>query len=411
MGRSCEVHTVGTDAVVVRLASGPDAAHLRATAERLAAAAHPGVVEVVRSAGTDEHWELHLVHAGRPIDLVGPLSVEQIAGAAAAVAGTLADLHAMGIVHGNIDVSHVLIGPHGRPVLCGFGPTAASEVASPEDDVAAVGALIVTLLGNDAELEAIPARSWQRRRPKAGWARRSLHLVANRACADPASRRPTARRLAAAIAEAVPTAVVTTPAAAAPEEPTTAEDAEPVRAVPAPARLSALLFAVLGVLALGLGALRVGGAAVGTSSSTSVTTPLVTTPLVTSSTTTTVEKPISAPCTSAPVTPPGCDEEISVDGTIVTVGTRRYEVGQDGDLVVVGDWDGDGARTPALLRPATGEVFVFQEWATNGEVATGAVARVGDASDLRAEQRPGGDLLLVRRADGSWRPIVMEEMA
>ncbi|MEO7428475.1 MAG: hypothetical protein ABIY48_03740, partial [Acidimicrobiales bacterium] len=204
MSRTTEVQRAGASAIVVRQATGPDdASYLRATADRLEAAAHPGVVEVVSSHGDGEHWELRLVHAGRPVELVGPLPAEQVAGTVAAVAAILADLHAAGIVHGDIEGSHVLIGRTGRPVLCGFGPRLAAVPARPEDDVAAVGSLIVALLGPDHDLEPIPDHRW-RRTGSAGWARRSLLLIADHACAEPPTRRPTARRLAAAIGEAVP---------------------------------------------------------------------------------------------------------------------------------------------------------------------------------------------------------------
>lgn len=96
MARTLEVEAVGAAAIVVRRATGPaDVDHLRATGERLGAAAHPGVAEIVSSQGGDDEWELRLVHAGRPVDVVGRLSAEQVAAIAAAVAATLADLHAI----------------------------------------------------------------------------------------------------------------------------------------------------------------------------------------------------------------------------------------------------------------------------------------------------------------------------
>src|SRR5204863_3836439 len=38
----------------------------------------------------------------------------------AAVAETVADLHAIGVIHGRIEPSHVLVAGGGRPILCGF---------------------------------------------------------------------------------------------------------------------------------------------------------------------------------------------------------------------------------------------------------------------------------------------------
>ncbi len=42
---------------------------------------------------------------------------------------------------------------------------------------------------------------------------------------------------------------------------------------------------------------------------------------------------------------------------------RRYELGEPGDVPVLGDWDCDGRPTPGLYRPPTGEVFLFDGWA------------------------------------------------
>jgi hypothetical protein len=379
VSRSCEVEAIGSAAIVVRRGTGAaDAAHVRAVGERLAAAAHPGVVEVVSSTGTDDLWELQLVHAGRPVSLVGPLSVEQVGGVAAAVAATLADLHAAGVVHGSIDGSHVLIGPHGRPALCGFDP-AAGPAARPEDDIAALGALIVELLGTDAEVEPIPERRWRRGAARTGWTRRSLLLVADQACAEPPTRRPSARRLAAAIADAVPGAQV-------PDAPAPITAADPLDSLrprsedeQPHARLPGAICALLGVVALGAGAWRVAQ------------------PMRAA------EAVRSAPASMQPTTtrPP-----ITVEGTSVAMGGRHFEIGQPGDLVVVGDWDGDGEPTAAVLRPPTGEVFVFRSWTTGDDVVVRAVATVEAAVELLVDRVGDHDQLVVRAADGSRHQIL-----
>lgn len=372
----------------MRRATGPDAPRLRATGERLVAAAHPGVAEVVSSQGSDQEWELSVVHAGRPVEILTPMPAQQVAGVAAAVAATLADLHAVGIVHGRIDPSHVLIGAHGRPVLCGFGPH--EPPASPGDDVAAVGALIVELLGDEEELVLVPERRWSRHSRREGWERRALLLVADHACAEPATRRPSALRLAAEIAAAVPGAAVTAPESA---------EVAPARPIEAPERtgrrLPGLVGAMVGVAVLGLGAMR-------------VVEPGSRPDMVLSA-------PSPTTSTTAAALPPRASlprETVLVEGTTVSMGGRRYQVGQPGDLVVVGDWDGDGEPTPAVLRPGTGEVFVFRAWADErGELIVEAIDRVEGALELAAEPGSGGDRLIVRQPDGSWRPILVEAQA
>jgi len=93
-------------------------------------------------------------------------------------------------------------------------------------------------------------------------------------------------------------------------------------------------------------------------------------------TATTVARPrpaVTAPTTPscAPVGGPlsadtdgdGCLEALRwVDG-VVEAADRRWAVGRAGDLVATGDWACGGAHTLAVLRPATGEVFVFDGWA------------------------------------------------
>jgi hypothetical protein len=76
----------------------------------------------------------------------------------------------------------------------------------------------------------------------------------------------------------------------------------------------------------------------------------------------------------------------------------RYEVGEAGDLVVVGDWDCDGAATAAVVRPADGSVWAFAGWSPD---ATSSVLGHVPAP-VGARAVPGGDgcdLLTVTTAD------------
>jgi len=58
----------------------------------------------------------------------------------------------------------------------------------------------------------------------------------------------------------------------------------------------------------------------------------------------------------------GCPEDIRVDGRVITAGARRWSVGQDGDRLLIGDFHCTGRPLPAIVRPATGAVFIFGEW-------------------------------------------------
>ncbi|HZQ28691.1 MAG TPA: hypothetical protein VFA94_13425 [Acidimicrobiales bacterium] len=69
---------------------------------------------------------------------------------------------------------------------------------------------------------------------------------------------------------------------------------------------------------------------------------------------------------------------------MLTTGTSRFTVGQRDDVVIAGDWACSGTATPALLRPATGEVYVFPSWPGAGQrVAGRLVATVAGAVGLR----------------------------
>ncbi len=85
-----------------------------------------------------------------------------------------------------------------------------------------------------------------------------------------------------------------------------------------------------------------------------------------------------------------------VDGTTVT-----FILGEPGDEVVLGDWDADGLRTPALYRPAAGEVWTFDAWAGAATPTTARlVSRVTIPGTLRAIAHDGHDIAVVVAALG-----------
>lgn len=92
-------------------------------------------------------------------------------------------------------------------------------------------------------------------------------------------------------------------------------------------------------------------------------------------------------------------EPVSVEGTVVSVGGRRWAVGSPGDVVVVGDWDCDGAPTPAVLRTVDGGFYVFDHWAEEGEVAP--ARRVGSFPGSVGVSAAGCGSAIVSSADGT----------
>jgi hypothetical protein len=346
---------------------------LRWEADALAAGAHPGVVELL---GVDDDG-LSTIYAGtHSLATCAPLTAERIAAVGAALAATVADLHGLGIVHGRIDPSHVIVGPDGRPLVCSFsgatvggrpappGASAAAdgfadprllpgEPVAPSADVYAIGALIRFLLD----------RGGGRSRPHAG-RRRALRAIARRATAVEPHRRPTARDLAALFGTGR-----------------------------APARRPVVAAALGGVL-LVLGALAVTVVVRGRAAPRSDLRPWAADPA-----------PTSPPTSPAPAPTPSSRPTPEVVGpNLVAMGADRYQAGVPGDQVVLGDWDCDGLATVALLRPTTGEVFVFDSWPTAGHdrtirsttVVPGSVrAQTGDPDSDRCDD------LVVERNTGS----------
>ena len=99
---------------------------VRKQAEILESARHPGVVEfrgIEPNPGPHGEPRLALLIApvdGLPINKA-VLTTGEIAGALAAVASIVADLHAQGIIHGALVADHILLEGGQRPKLCGFG--------------------------------------------------------------------------------------------------------------------------------------------------------------------------------------------------------------------------------------------------------------------------------------------------
>lgn len=417
---------VGPDGRLVamkRARSAADEYRLAHEAAVLRAAGHPGVVEVV-GCDRDESGTVQLVtvFAGpHSLDTAAPLTLGRAAGVISAMADVVADLHDAGLCHGRLDPTHVLFGPGGRPVLCGFGgggqagsippanppvlPDCCDPAAppgsplAPATDVFALGALLRMVVE-----EAVPSPGRPRwvvlaRGPSPGLQRRALLEIAATAMDDQVSRRPSARRVAAAIGAAAPAARLGDDG-----PPVAASDRQARRPLPAggasasspggdmkaapchqtndavgevprsvrsapfpPARAwltgrhrgAALMVASVMLMAAGYFGLRPGRPGY-TAATAPPSTPGPVPP----------EAGATGPCDAAVEGPAadvdgdGCPEPVFVgpDG-VITAGAVRFSVGEPGDAATVGDWDCDGVPTPALLRPGTGEVFRFDAWA------------------------------------------------
>ena len=326
----------------------------------LAAAGHPGVVELVHASG--DVLRTRLVE-GTVLAQAGPLAPEEVAGLAAALATTLADLHDKGVVHGGVEAAHVIVAADGRPVLCSLG-----RGGEPPDDVAALGRLVTSLLATAPAADPVRTRL-QRGRHRLGTmlappAAPALAALAAAATDDDADRRPTARALATAIRERVPTARLPRARAIAPARPAGGR-------VPSPLlRWPAAVVAGSAAVALALG---LAWWAIAASDPPHPSPPPS-------------RQPPAPPWTTAggpAATRVWPAEPVDVGDGVVTFRGARYAIGLTPDAAVAGDWDCTGRPTLALLHD--GRVLAFDAWAEEGrDVAARVVGQVPQATGLRA---------------------------
>ena len=185
-------------------------------AEVLAAAPHPGVVELVavehrgpgRGVGA---LVLRTVGAGS-LAGVGGLPASEVGALGAAVVTVLADLHDIGVIHGDVTAAHVLLDDDGRrPVLCSLGRGTCPgqpDGPTPADDVAAAGALLAGLLspgvGPSTPLVRALARATDPRPSRRPSARRLAGVLTELAGATPRPAPAAGRTVGSAAAPAVP---------------------------------------------------------------------------------------------------------------------------------------------------------------------------------------------------------------
>jgi hypothetical protein len=386
--------------VACKRATSPESVQLvRDEADRLAAIDHPGVVRFVELRETEDGPELVTEYVGpRTLATCGPVTTDRAARLVADLATTVADLHAQGLVHGALHPEHVLVAGE-RTVLCGLGPAAGT---SPADDVNGIGTCLRSLLTADVEEEPIPDRRLRRRVTWYGYRHRALLTLADQATAEEPGRRPAARALAHAVDQAAGNALTADDAeGAAPSRIEAVRDLVALRLRRRPrdrARVlhptgRVALLGTVGIVLLGFGVLGARGDGPPGSPE-----PVPTT-----------LAPVDCPSTSgteADVDGDGCPEAIREGPGWIEVGGSRYRVGQDGDVLELGDWDCDGRDTLALLRPVSGELWRFTAWDPSTAVTAEPAGTFPGATDLVRADGPGCDTLVVVDRDGRRREVL-----
>jgi hypothetical protein len=321
---------------VKRADLGAGADRLRHEAAALEAAAGAGPVELVEL-GEETGGGVRLVTrwvGGGNLATALPLGPTRVLAVARALAASLAELHRRGLVHGAVAPEHVLLDGD-RPVLCGFGGARLpgdDDGPSADEDVTALLALLDGLVGDDRG----PLPDRLRAVVVAGSGGGAAAVADRLAAVEPAPREVRPRR---------------PPAARTP----------PVRGLVVAGGAAVVLLVLAGAM------WRTGG---GTDA-----------PPVRSTTTAPACGPPSPP--SADLDGDGCPEPVVVTDGVVTAGDRRWRVAESEDLAAVADWDCDGRATAAVVRPGTGEVWVYDGWA---------------AADRPVTARPGPDVPGVTRA-------------
>jgi hypothetical protein len=390
---------------------------LRREADLLGRARHPGVVELVRVNGDAGEVVTAAPTRATLADL--PQRTGDVLRVLAAACETLADLHALGLVHGSIGPAAVLVAPGRAPVLDDFargglagelGPD--GEVLRPTNDVAALAELVHHVR------TAAPTRRRRALRHRAPAddldglleevaagcpppARRLARAIAGEVALHPDAPSPTGLRTAAAraVTRAAAPVGATDPIA----DPfarlrPTAVDVSGRRGP----RVLTLAAAVAGLTAITAGGLGLWASAAGPSPPRLATTATARTSLPAVSPSTTAR---TAP--TPPPQPTHAPVVVAAHDGILAVGGVRYRIGQPGDEALAADWSCRGAPRVVVLRPGTGEVYVFTGWARPGRDLTATPAgSVPRGAHLRSRTDDAGCAIAVAASpDGTVHPI------
>jgi hypothetical protein len=339
--------------LVKRAEPGPPADRLRREARALAHAPR-GVCVALLEVGDEPDGGARLVTAwagGGSLATALPPGPQRAARIAARLAAGLAELHAAGVVHGRVAPEHVVLDEGDRPLLCGLGSARLpGEEGGPEPDADVAGLLAVV----SGLVEGTGGPVAERVRAAVAVGSAGGAAAAARRLAEVDAARPPPRR------------------ELRPRRP-----APPTRASARPLVVASLAAGLL--LALAVAVAREPGGTAARRAEPATTT-----------TTTTVAAPScgGGPASGPDVDGDRCPDDVAVQAGVVTADGARWRVGEPADLAAVADWDCDGRATAAVVRPATGEVWVYDGWAPAGATATArpvpAVPDLAGAATARA---------------------------
>ncbi len=358
---SGELELLGDDQLVVtKTATTPHDRHALAhEAAMLERAAHPGVVELVSFEDDGEVALLRTEFAGEQTwHTSPPTNVPAIGQGVASLAATIADLHDLAVTHRGIHEDHVIVAPTGRLVLCDLTLAGDHE---PSIDVDQLGAMLLRRLD-----ECEPTQTSHKLAS-------ALRSVAADATHDDPAKRSTARQLANSVAAAMESWRPTVGQQARTPSRKLGRLKLPMLSAPSARNALAGLAVCLAATAL----LVFPGDRSTDSIATLATNPA---PVVSTSP---APSTLPAAATAEPATP----TTSAAPPLVIEHDGYRYAVGEQGDIVATGDWDCDGSPTAAVLRPGSGDLYVFTNWPAPGE---SAVVKPMTVPDETTEVQPAG---------------------
>lgn len=385
----------------------PDvAAALGREAAVLTRCQHPALVRLLHTIDGGHGRTLVLAHApggslAERLERHGPLPPAEVADLGARLAAALATLHRQGVVHRDVHPGNIVVDAELQPLLIDLDHAldGAGEHLPTDDDVVGHPDHVDPRLftghppGPACDLHALATTLWtlatgtppDRQSPRDavvlephGRVPPALHdaLVTCLVASDAATVATTLRALALDLADLQPDGEVAgvAPTGTSLEPPAAGTSAAPghggatrrwgvgprpaTRTATAPGRGRRWSAAVAAGVSLVLAPVVLWAAGDGSSEPVPVVPP--------------------APCSGMDKDPTqvladldgdGCSEVMGLADGVLTTATGSYRLGRMGDVLVAGDWDGDGTWTPGLYRPATGEAFLF-DTAPGGAVVT-----------------------------------------
>ena len=449
------VSRAGDRLIAVKQVRAEHVRDIEQEAEILQRLAHPGVARFVDLVEThDRGRAMHTEFVSSDTWATRPITdPAERAASVAALAEVVADLHDMGFAHGRINPSHVLHGDGDQPVLCGF--RLAKEITpenrrsdlvaiadlchDPEPDKGPVGEKL-SALADAARAGRLDVRELARRLAmvpdKGSTAGEPGRTAAGSSHGHRSQPRKRMRVVVAAVlgvSVAVAaagiwsrwqqgSAPVTITDSASPTASPGDQAAQSVVSGTDPAAddagsstsagADAVLTTLEGTTAVADPTTDPGAALATSPDSGSAMVGSGDHPAITAASAAPMIPGILSPGTLGPgILDPGIETEarpptenvgsVSV-GTVIEYGGHRYGVGAPGDFVETGDWDCDGEPTPAIVRPSTGDVVLFNSWpAPHQSIAMPVLWEVDAPTGAEAVAHGSCHLLRVYTSAGS----------